>query len=75
MDSDNVTQGILVTIFVIPFLTVLNIILAATGCFFAFYIVKGLVRLFGQAGDKIKTKTKKLGVEIKEEASRLRAQS
>jgi small neutral amino acid transporter SnatA (MarC family) len=74
MDNETISHGVVATILIIPLVTVVNIILAATGCFLAFFFVRRFVKILGSVGTKVKEKTKKFGGEVKQEASRLRTE-
>ena len=66
MDGENVSQGIVVTILLIPLITVGHIILAAAGAIFAFFIIRSLFKNLGGTFAKF-------GSKVKKEAQRLEA--
>lgn len=74
MDGNGVATSIVATVIIIPLLTVAHIILAAAGCVAAFFFVRGLFRILGGVGEKVKNRAQKFGKEVKQEADRQRAQ-
>lgn len=72
---DNSSAAIVSAAISIPFITMGQIVLAATACFIMFFLVKNMMSNAKETKEKIARKARGLAREIKDEADRLREES